>query len=158
MPTLNNALRLHKNGELVRWFPERTNGEHTGGPHAMNAPLHKVKCKTHGHFGRVSFFFFACVHHVGLAYISSDLRTCTQRMVARNISALAVDSVQLWSGFQAWRVVVDGEEWLNALLWCASEGCRTAKFSFTYDAVQNSFSSMWLAARDSPAAWCKAFG
>ena len=32
------------------------------------------------------FFFFACVHHVGLAYISSDLRTCTQRMFARNIS------------------------------------------------------------------------
>ena len=35
----------------------------------------------------VAFFFFACVHSVGLAYISSDLRTCTQRMFARNISA-----------------------------------------------------------------------
>ena len=38
---------------------------------------------------RFFFFFFACVHHVGLAYISSDLRTCTQRMFARNISDFA---------------------------------------------------------------------
>ena len=30
----------------------------------------------------------ACVHHVGLAYISSALRTCTQRMFARYISAI----------------------------------------------------------------------
>ena len=38
----------------------------------------------YGHFSRV--FFFVCVHHIGLAYILSDLRTCTQRMFARNIS------------------------------------------------------------------------
>ena len=62
-----------------------------GGPGVMKASLQKVKCQTrvHGYFGLVFFFFFffACVHHVGLAYISSDLRTCTQRMFARNISA-----------------------------------------------------------------------
>ena len=49
----------------------------------MKAPLRKVR---HGHFGHVFFFFFACVHPVGLAYILSDLRTCTQRMFAGNIS------------------------------------------------------------------------
>ena len=69
----------------------RINGEHMGGSRAMKASLRKVKCQTrvHGHSGLVYFlFFFACVQHVGLAYISSDLRTCTQRMFARNISAL----------------------------------------------------------------------
>ena len=67
--------------------------------------------------------------------------------------SLAVDSVRLWSGFHARRVVVDGEKWLNAFPCCASEGCRTAKFSFTYDAVQTPSASMWLAARDQPVAF-----
>ena len=40
--------------------------------------------------------------------------------------SLAVDSVRLWSGFQATRVVVDGEKGLDALPCCASEGCCTA--------------------------------
>ena len=62
--------------------------------------------------------------------------------------SLAVDSVRLWSDFQAGRVVVDGEKWLNALRCCASEGCRTAKFSFTCDVVQTPSASMWLAACD----------
>ena len=64
--------------------------------------------------------------------------------------SLAADSVLLWSGFLARRVVVDGEKSLNTLRCCASEGCPTAKFSFTYDAVQNPSASTWLAARDRP--------
>ena len=79
----------------------RTNGEHMGGPRAMKALLRKVKCQTRTVtspvLGRV--FFFACVHNVGLAYISSDLRTCTQRMFARNISALPSISLLLHSVF-----------------------------------------------------------
>ena len=67
--------------------------------------------------------------------------------------SLAVDSVRLWFGFQAIRVVVDGDRWLSALSCCASEGCRTAKLSFTYDAVQASSVSMLLAARDRPIAF-----
>ena len=49
-----------------------------GWPHAMKA-------------FRLCFFPFAGVHHVGLAYILSDLRTCTQRMFARNISEAGND-------------------------------------------------------------------
>ena len=67
--------------------------------------------------------------------------------------SLAVDSVRLWSGFQARRAVVDGEMWLNALSCCASEGCRRTKFSFTYDVVQTPSASMWSAARDRPVAF-----
>ena len=59
----------------------------------MKAPLRKVKCHTQSL--RSHFFFFACVHHVRLAYISSDLRTCTQRMFARNISA-SISSIHLY--------------------------------------------------------------
>ena len=67
--------------------------------------------------------------------------------------SLAVDSVRRWSGFQARRVVADREKWLNDLPCCASEGCRIAKFSLTYDAVQTPSASMWLAARDRPVAF-----
>ena len=65
--------------------------------------------------------------------------------------SLAVDSVRLWSGSQVGRVVVDGD-W-TPIPCCASEGCRTAKFSFTYDAVQTPSASMWLAARDGQVAF-----
>ena len=47
----------------------RTNGDNMGGPRVMKAPLRKVKCQTHGHFGRVFLFFF--LH----AYTTSNLRT-----------------------------------------------------------------------------------
>ena len=64
----------------------KNNGEHMGGPRAMKAPLREVKSWMPDTVTSARFFF-ACVHHVGLAYISSDLRTCTQRMFARNTSA-----------------------------------------------------------------------
>ena len=67
--------------------------------------------------------------------------------------SLVVDSVRLWSGFQARRVVIDGEKWLNALRYCVSKGCRKAEFSCTCDAVQTPSASMWLAARDRPVAF-----
>ena len=50
----------------------RTNGDNMGGPHVMKAPLRKVKCQTHGHFGRVFFLH---------AYTTSDLRTFRQTCV-----------------------------------------------------------------------------
>ena len=78
------------NGKLVRlflWQEQRWAHMSTdmGGPRAMKAPLREVKCQTRSLRSRF-FFFFACGHHVGLAYISSDLRTCTQRLFTRNIS------------------------------------------------------------------------
>ena len=40
---------------------------------------------------------------------------------------VVVDSVRLWPGFLARRVVGDGEKWLNVLRCCASESCSMAK-------------------------------
>ena len=66
-------------------------------------------------------------------------------------TSLAVDSVRLWSGSQVGRVVVDGD-W-RPIPCCASEGCRTAKFRFTYDAVQTPSANMWLADRNGQVAF-----
>ena len=84
-----------KNGELVRWFLWQEQTVST-----WVAPARwrlrcvksdfKKKCQTRTvtSIAVFFFFFFACVHHVGLPYISSDLRTCTQRMFARSISVV----------------------------------------------------------------------
>ena len=104
------------NGKLVRWFlwqeqrwahgwpPRGDEGSKvvprlfTSHPHSYNNDLQTTLWVTHWRLCSVksnhecqtrslrSRFFFACVHSVGLAYILSDLRTCTQRMFARNIS------------------------------------------------------------------------
>ena len=66
IPTLNNALRLQKTVNL--WDDSRQ--EQTVSTRVAPAQwrLHCVKSNArHGHFGRVFFFFFACVHHVRLA-------------------------------------------------------------------------------------------
>ena len=81
-----NALRLQKQRQTCEMIPfARTTVSTWVAPARCRLRSRKSNAR-HGHFGRVFFFFFACVHHVGLAYISSDLRTCTQRMFARNIS------------------------------------------------------------------------
>ena len=86
LPTLKMHYVYKSKGKLVRWFLWQEQRWAHGWPprNEGSVPKSQIMNARHGHFGRV--FFFACVHHVGLAYISSDLRTCTQRMFARNIS------------------------------------------------------------------------
>ena len=64
---------------------------------------------------------------VGLWCFSSRLED-EHFIVDRDPNILVVvDSVRLWPGFLARRVVGDGEKWLNVLRCCASESCSTAK-------------------------------
>ena len=52
----------------------RANGWHIGGPGMMKAKLGNAKCQVRAFWSRFLSFlcFFAYVHHVGLAYISSE--------------------------------------------------------------------------------------
>ena len=84
LPTLKNALRLHKKRRtynVIPFWQEQTVSTSVALGNEGSAALSPTRSLR-------SRFFFACVHPVRLAYISSDLRTCTQRMFAGNISVI----------------------------------------------------------------------
>ena len=80
IPTLKNSLRLQKQRQTCEMIPFARTTVSTSWVASAWWRLRCLKSNArHGHFGRIFFFF---LH----AYTTSDLRICTQRMFARNIS------------------------------------------------------------------------
>ena len=112
------------NGKLVRWFlrdRQEQRWAHGWPPRDEGSvPKSQIMNARHGHFGRFFFFAYVGLHHVGLAYSSSDLRTCTQRMFARNIS-----------GGSDWTVVSNPLGVVKATFFCCAAETRVGFFTDT---------------------------
>ena len=77
-----------------------------GGLRAM-----KARCVKSDTVTSVAFLFLFCTrtpHPIGLAFISSDLRTCTQRMFSGNISGLSAASLRKVPITHLVRVITSG--------------------------------------------------